>query len=490
MQLLTLLQDVVRASDTQLPALEIAGLAYDSRKVNSDFLFAAIKGEKTDGNLFVNQAVQRGAVAVVSEIRGRTGFGGCWVQVVHARQALAMAAANFYGQPTKQINLIGITGTNGKTSTTYLLEAVISAAGEKVGVISTIEYRGPEGRVPAQRTTPESLDLQALFADFAREGCRFVVMEVSSHALAMQRVHACQFRSAVFTNLSQDHLDFHQTLENYFEAKRQLFLGTGLNPPRQSLINRDDLYGARLEEVCAGRCLTYSTQHAADFQILHSRVAKPGLWLHLQTPSGEMDLQTRLMGKHNLSNILAAVGVAHDLGIPAAAIKQGIEGCAPVPGRFESVDCGQPFRVFVDYAHTPDALEKILETARELQPGRLLVLFGCGGERDRGKRPAMAQVAETWSDFCWITSDNPRGEDPMKILEDIESGFEHRPPRYEVEPDRGKAIRKILRQARSGDVVVLAGKGHETYQVLGSRTIHFDDREEARQALHELGAVQ
>lgn len=490
MQLSELLQGIARVSKTRLPELEIAGLGYDSRRVESNFLFVAIKGEKTDGNLFVDQAVKRGAVAVISESSRPTGFVTCWVQVGNARQALATAAANFYGHPTQRIDLIGITGTNGKTSTAYLLEAVLLAAGERVGVVSTIEYRGPGGRIPAVRTTPESLDLQALFADFAGLGCRFVVMEVSSHALAMQRVHACQFRSAVFTNLTQDHMDYHHTLENYFEAKQQLFLGTGLNPPRQSLINRDDSYGARLEEVCAGRCLTYSTCNSADFQVLDSREAKPGLRLRLQTPGGEIELQTRLMGRPNLSNVLASVAVAHDLGIAAEAIKQGIEGCAPIPGRFESVDCGQPFQVFVDYAHTPDALEKLLQTARELPHSRLLVMFGCGGERDRGKRPVMAQIAEGLSDFCWITSDNPRTEDPMKILADVESGFRNQPPRYGVEPDRRKAIRRILREARPGDIVVLAGKGHETYQVLGDRTVHFDDREEACQALHELGAAQ
>jgi UDP-N-acetylmuramoyl-L-alanyl-D-glutamate--2,6-diaminopimelate ligase len=489
MQLSRILQDVDRTSAARLPDIDISGLAYDSRKIGEKCLFVAIKGEKTDGNLFIDQASQRGAVAVISENQQPTAFDHCWIQVRNARQALATAAANFYGRPTERIDLVGITGTNGKTSTAYLVEAILVSAGTKTGLITTIEYRGPHGKVPAERTTPESLDLQARFAAFANEGCRFAVMEVSSHALAMERVHSCQFRSAVFTNLTQDHLDYHQNLENYFGAKRRLFLETGLNPPRQSIINRDDPYGVRLEKLCAGRCLTYSARAAADFHLLDFRFENRGLWLRLRTPTDEMALQTRLMGKPNLSNILAAVAVAHDLGIDSELIRQGIERCGPIPGRFEAVDCGQPFHVFVDYAHTPDALEKILETARELKPNRLLVLFGCGGERDRSKRPAMARIAERLCDSCWITSDNPRSEDPLRILADIESGFEKRPGKYHVEVDRAKAIREILSAARPGDAVVLAGKGHETYQVWADRTAHFDDREEARRTLRELGMV-
>ena len=300
-------------------------------------------------------------------------------------------------------------------------------------------------------------------------------------------MHACRFRSAVFTNLTQDHLDYHHTMENYFLAKQRLFLGTGLGPPIQSMINRDDPRGAVLEAACAGRCLTYSTEIDADFQVLDSRLEKKGLWVRLKTPKVTLEMQTRLMGKPNLSNILAAVAVTSDLGIEPAAIQRGIENCPAIPGRFEWIDRGQPFQVFVDYAHTPDALQKVLQTARQLQPRRLLVVFGCGGERDRPKRPAMAQIAEALADFSWITSDNPRSEDPMQILAEIETGFKARPARYQTEPDRRTAIREVFRHAQPGDVVVIAGKGHETYQVLADRTIHFDDREEARLALGELG---
>ena len=487
MQLSQLLQNVPHTSKTTIQEIEIRGLAYDSRKVGPDCLFVAIKGEKTDGNLFAPQAVERGAVAILSESSAPAGFNGCWIQVDNARQALAGAAASFYRHPTRAFELIGITGTNGKTSTAYLIESILLAAGERVGVVSTIEYRGPAGKMPAERTTPESLDLQALFATFVEQRCGFVVMEVSSHALDMDRVHASRFRSAVFTNLTQDHLDYHHSMENYFLAKQKLFLGTGLGPPGQSVINRDDPRGPALEALCAGRCVTYSIEGAADFQIFDSRLEKKGLWIRLKTPKTAFEMQTRLMGKPNLSNTLAAVAVTSDLGIDPAAIRRGIENCPAIPGRFEWVDRGQPFHVFVDYAHTPDALHKVLQTARELQPKRLLLVFGCGGERDRDKRPAMAQIAEALADFIWITSDNPRSEDPMQILAEIETGLKANPARHQTEPDRGTAIRDALRNAQSGDAVVIAGKGHETYQVLADRTIHFDDREEARLALGELG---
>ena len=487
MQLSQLLQDVQHTSNKTFQEIEIRAVAYDSRKVGPDCLFVAIKGERTDGNLFTAQALERGAVAILSESSAPIGFSGCWIQVDNARQALARAAAAFYRYPTRVFELIGITGTNGKTSTAYLIESILLAAGERVGVVSTIEYRGPEGTMPAERTTPESLDLQALFARFAEQRCRFVVMEVSSHALDMERVHACRFRSAIYTNLTQDHLDYHHTMENYFRAKQRLFLGTGLGPPGQAVINRDDPRGAALEALCAGRCVTYSIETTADFQVLDSRLKKKGLWLRLKTPKATFEMQTRLMGKPNLSNALAAVAVTSDLGIEPTVIQHGIENCPAIPGRFEWIDRGQPFHVFVDYAHTPDALQKVLQTARQLQPKRLLLVFGCGGERDRAKRPAMAQVAEALADSIWITSDNPRSEDPEQILAEIEIGFKASPARHQTEPDRRVAIREALRHAQPDDAVVIAGKGHETYQVLADRTVHFDDREEARLALGELG---
>ncbi|PYV45623.1 MAG: UDP-N-acetylmuramoyl-L-alanyl-D-glutamate--2,6-diaminopimelate ligase, partial [Acidobacteria bacterium] len=450
-------------------------------------LFIAIKGEKTDGNRFVDQARAHRASAVISEDPAPADFSGPWIQVTHSRKALAVIAAKFFGHPTGSLELVGITGTNGKTSTAYLIESIMKASRAKAGMISTIVYRGPEGAVAAERTTPESLDLQELFAGFLKQGCRYVVMEVSSHALAMDRVYASQFRSAVFTNLTPDHLDYHRTLDNYFEAKKQLFLGIGSKPPRQSVINLDDPRGKELTEVCAKRCLTYSTGSPADFRVISVQAKNSGRQIRLETPAGEWNLESRLLGRPNVSNILAAVAACYDLGIEEETIQQGVEDCAAVPGRFELIDCGQGFRVIVDYAHTEDALEKILLTARELNPRKVLLLFGCGGERDKTKRPAMGAVAEKLSHFCIITSDNPRSEDPCSIIKEIEKGFKKRPAQYLVEPDREKAIQKILNMAEAGDVVILAGKGHETYQVLADETIHCDDREVARTVLKNLG---
>jgi UDP-N-acetylmuramoyl-L-alanyl-D-glutamate--2,6-diaminopimelate ligase len=363
----------------------------------------------------------------------------------------------------------------------------LKASGARCGLISTIEYRGPEGASPHDRTTPESLDLQEKLAEFVRQRCDFAVMEVSSHALALARVHATRFRTAVFTNMSQDHLDFHGTMQGYFEAKKMLFLETGVAPPLVSIINHDDLYGVQLEQICAGRCLTYSTETVADFQVTEAHTDSHGTQLHVKTPRGKLQVRTPLLGKPNQSNVLAALAVGFNLGVDDATLLRGIEACTSIPGRFERVDQGQPFSIFVDYAHTPDALEKILQTARQLKPTRLLVVFGCGGERDRGKRPQMARVAERLSDVCLVTSDNPRGEDPATILSEIEAGFQIKPVRYEIEPDRKKAIARILSLAKAGDLVLLAGKGHETHQILPEGTIHLDDREEVRRILYGMG---
>src|SRR5437016_2315775 len=349
MRLQNLLEGVQIKGAFHLGDLEISGVAYDSRKVKPNNLFIAIKGEKTDGNRFVDQARARGASAVISEDPAPADFSGPWIQITHSRKALALIAANFFGHPTRRLELVGITGTNGKTSTAYLMESILKTSRAKVGMISTIVYRGPEGAVAAERTTPESLDLQELFAGFLKQGCRYVVMEVSSHALAMDRVYASQFRSAVFTNLTPDHLDYHRTLDNYFEAKKQLFLGIGSKPPRQSVINLDDPRGKELTEVCAKRCLTYSTGSPADFRVISVQAKNSGRQIRLETPAGEWNLESRLLGRPNVSNILAAVAACYDLGIEEETIQQGVKDCAAVPGRFELIDCGQGFRVIVDY---------------------------------------------------------------------------------------------------------------------------------------------
>jgi UDP-N-acetylmuramoyl-L-alanyl-D-glutamate--2,6-diaminopimelate ligase len=487
MRLSTLLEKVEFDQELQIEDVDIAAVSYDSRKVTQGSLFVALKGTKTDGNLFVAQALAGGAVAMVSETTPPPGFPGQWIQVQDGRKALARIAANFYDNPSKQLRLVGITGTNGKTSTAFLIDSILKTAGIKCGLISTIEYRGPEGTIPAERTTPESLDLQALFARFLKQGCRYVVMEVSSHALALDRVYACQFRSAVFTNLTPDHLDFHRTLDNYFNSKRQLFVGTGSEPPRKAIINMDDPRGRILVGDCVDRCLTYSLRAPADFQLIGHTLTPLGMQLQLQAPLGFLTVSSTLMGRPNLSNILAAIASTHDLGLDWDQIQKGVEQCPPVPGRFQWIDCGQDFRVVIDYAHTEDALEKLLLAARDLAPRRVLLLFGCGGDRDRSKRPAMGTVAARLSDFTVITSDNPRSEDPLTIIEGIQQGFGGRSAQYTMEPDRDRAIKQIMKMAEPGDLVILAGKGHETYQVLADRTIHFDDREAANQALKEMG---
>lgn len=487
MQLPQLLEGIDVKAPTETTGLEISGLAYDSRQLKRGQLFVAIQGEKSDGHRFIEDALRIGALGIVSERTAPSGFGALWIQVGNARKALARAAANFYGHPSQRLQLIGITGTNGKTSTAYLIESILKAAGQEVGVVSTIEYRGPGGAVPAARTTPESLDLQRLFADWVAGGCAYAVMEVSSHALALDRVHACQFQSAIFTNLTPEHLDFHLTLDNYYEAKKQLFSGCGFEPPRQGIINLDDPRGEDLAAFCLGRCQTYSSRRTADFHVLSFDPQGTQMLLEVQTPAGPLVLKSQLLGSPNVSNILAAVATGHGLGLDKEVLRKGIESCPPIPGRFESINQGQPFHVIVDYAHTPDALVKILRTAREMDPRRVLLLFGCGGNRDRTKRPVMGSVADSSSDYFIITSDNPRGEDPLAIIAEIEGGISKGSKKYHVEPEREKAIHTLMQMAEPGDVLILAGKGHEPYQILKDRTIHFDDREQARAALHALG---
>ncbi|MEW5978053.1 MAG: UDP-N-acetylmuramoyl-L-alanyl-D-glutamate--2,6-diaminopimelate ligase [Acidobacteriota bacterium] len=469
------------------PDIEVTGVAYDSRRVQKGNIFVAIRGERVDGNGFVPQALANGAAAILSDRPRPEGIAVPWIQVRSTRRVLATLSARLHGWPSTRLNLVGITGTNGKTSTAFLLESILRADGKRTGLITTIEYRSPTGARTASRTTPESLDLQEQLRDFVDQGCAYAVMEVSSHALAMHRVEGCRFRSAVFTNLTPDHLDFHRTMDAYFEAKKRLFVDTGWGPPRRSLINLDDPRGPELAELCRGRCQTYSVRSPADFMIRRFERSQTGIEMTIGTPTGDLPISSKLLGRPNLSNVVAAVAASHDLGVELRVIQYGIENCRPIPGRFERIDQGQPFLVVVDYAHTQDALQKLLETVRELEPKRVLVLFGCGGDRDRTKRALMGKVAQHLSDYCVLTSDNPRNEDPLAIIRDIESGFTGGSPRYLVQPDRRLAIQCILREARPADAVIVAGKGHETYQELAGQILHFDDREEVRKALAELG---
>ena len=484
MQLRDLIRNVELIEPAESPETEISGIAYDSRQVGNGYLFAAVRGARTDGNRYVDQAVERGAGAILSENPRPSACPRPWIRVEHGRRALAQTAANYFGHPTRELRLVGVTGTNGKTSTAYLLESILKTGGSQVGMISTIAYRTPGWSAPAGLTTPESLDLQELFRRFRQNGCRQAVMEVSSHALDLSRVHASRFEMAVFTNLSPEHLDYHQSMDSYYRAKKRLFVDTGYGPPGVSVVNVDDSWGQKLAGSIPGRHLTFSLSRPADFGVLGCQSGWRGMQVRLRIQEEELEVRTRLLGSFNLSNLLAAAAAANSLGVDRDALRDGIEACPPIPGRFEQIDCGQSFRVIVDYAHTPDALRNVLATARKLGARRVLVLFGCGGERDRAKRPAMGSIAEQHSDWVMLTSDNARGEDPMAILGEIQAGF--RFDRHEVEPDRREAIRRLFTRAESGDVVILAGKGHEAGQQEGGRVHPFDDRQVARAVLGEM----
>jgi UDP-N-acetylmuramoyl-L-alanyl-D-glutamate--2,6-diaminopimelate ligase len=476
------------------PALElsITQVANDSRKVEPGALFVAVQGVATNGNLFAEEAVARGAVAVLSADAAPVTWPKevPWVQVAEPRKALAVAAANFYGQPANELQLVGVTGTNGKTTTTSLIESILHAAGAKTGLFGTIAYRTPERTFPAPNTTPESLDLQSFFAEIREQHGTYAIMEASSHALALDRLWGCHFAAAVFTNLTRDHIDFHKTFDNYFEAKRKLFEGTGEGAPDVAVINTDDEWGKKLVGL-AKRTLTYGLQGEPDLSARKFHLSFEGLDFQAQTPSGKVQVQTRLVGRINVYNILAAIGAAQGLGISNAIIETGIQNLEAVAGRFQRVDHGQPFLVVVDYAHTDDALENLIKTGRELNAkGRIITMFGCGGSRDRTKRPIMGETSGRLSDLSILTSDNPRQEDPLKIISDIVVGMQKSGGKYLIEADREKAIRLAIEEARAGDIVLLAGKGHEDSQEFADRTIHFDDREEARKALRDRGYAE
>jgi UDP-N-acetylmuramoyl-L-alanyl-D-glutamate--2,6-diaminopimelate ligase len=476
--------------------VEVTGLHYDSRRIQPWCLFVAIQGEKADGCWFIPQAIERGAAAVMLSGEGpscppvgdRT-----LVRVADARKALALAAANFYQHPARALRLTGVTGTNGKTTTCYLIESILAAAGYKAGLFGTIEYRLAGRRRPAPHTTPESLDLQAMLAELRDLGGTHAVTEVSSHALALDRVYGCPFHTAVFTNLTRDHLDFHGTMEAYFAEKRKLFDGWGAPPPAWSVLNQDDPWSAQLgprSQVPGPRSfLTYGLGASADVRPDERKPAPNNGCFTIMTPWGPLESRSPLMGRPNAYNVLAATAAALSLGIDTRTIEAGLAALESVPGRFEQVNAGQPFLVAVDYAHTDDALRSLLATARALLPpgARVITVFGCGGDRDRTKRPLMGEAAGSMSDLVVLTSDNPRSEDPLAIINDALPGLEKTGARYHLEPDRRKAIELAIGEARANDIVLIAGKGHEDYQVIGAQKLHFDDREVACEVLASLG---
>ena len=467
--------------------LEISSLAYSSREVRPGSLFFAIHGDKADGHAYIPQALERGAVAVVSEQAPPPELAGRWIQVAAIRRALADAGRILLGHPEKSLQLIGITGTNGKTTTTYLVESVLAAAGILSGVFGTIEYRMGGKTKVATNTTPESLDLLTYFGELVKAGGKAAVLEISSHALAQERVWGFHFAVAAFTNLTQDHLDYHKDFEHYFQAKRRLFEGLGSPPPDWAVINIDDPWGARLLELPYPHQITYGLEGKAQVTPTHVASSARGTEAAIETPAGKLQIVSPLLGRANLANILAAISTGVAMGIASTRIEEGIANLRAVPGRFERIDEGQPFLVVVDYAHTDDALKNVLKTAREITRDRLIVLFGCGGERDRTKRPRMGEAAGALADFVVLTSDNPRSEDPLLIMADALVGLQRTGKPYIAEVDRGIAIHKALEEAREGDVVVLAGKGHETYQILKDGKIDFDDRDVARKVLAEMG---
>ncbi len=474
-----------------LPAgeLRIAQVANDSRKVKAGALFVAVEGLATDGNLFAKDAVSRGAVAVLSQSPAPADWPQeiAWVRVSEGRKALAIAAANFFAEPAKALKLVGVTGTNGKTTTTSLIDSILRASGAKTGLFGTIAYHTPAGDHPAPNTTPESLDLQGFFAEIRDSGGTYATLEASSHALAMDRLWGCHFAVAVFSNLTRDHIDYHQTFDQYFAAKKRLFEGTGAGRPDVAVVNTDDEWGRKLPGL-ASKTLTYGLQNGADLKAKKFQLSFSGLNFTAQTPNGPIQVESRLVGRINVYNILAALGAGIGLGLSTEVMEAGIRNLQAVAGRFERVDLGQPFLVVVDYAHTDDALENLIRTARELNSkGRIITVFGCGGSRDRMKRPIMGETSGRLSDLSILTSDNPRQEDPLKIISDIVVGMQKSAGKYMIEPDRRKAIGLAIEEAREGDIVLLAGKGHEDYQIFSDRTIPFDDREVARKALRDRG---
>jgi UDP-N-acetylmuramoyl-L-alanyl-D-glutamate--2,6-diaminopimelate ligase len=473
----------------------VTGLEYDSRRVKPGDAFIAMRGETSDGNKFIDKATTAGAVAVITDSASETPREGvAWVQVPNGRRALARLSANFYKRPAERLAITGITGTNGKSTTAFLLEAILSAAHRKSALIGTIEYHVAGKILPAPHTTPEALDLNRILAEALGNGATETVMEVSSHALTQQRVYGIPFDVAVFTNLTRDHLDYHHNMEEYFAAKQILFEGCGTDPPRAAVINAEDEYGHKLEKVSKKRgsgVLTYGLK-TGDLHADNVDITPRGTRIDLVTPEEIVAVFSPLIGRVNVYNILAASGAAYARGCKPDAIATGIASLTRVPGRFERVDCQQPFTVVVDYAHTDDALRNLTSLAREFvqrakQKGRVITVFGCGGDRDRAKRPLMGEAAGRGSDFVVLTSDNPRSEDPLAIINDAMVGLQRSGVKYIVKPDRKMAIALAIGEAAPGDIVLIAGKGHEKVQVTREGSIPFDDVEVARDVLRDAG---
>jgi UDP-N-acetylmuramoyl-L-alanyl-D-glutamate--2,6-diaminopimelate ligase len=469
---------------------DVRGVQYDSRRVRPGDLFVAIKGETTDGIRYLDAAIKAGATAVVTDsLQESPRPGVAWAVVPHGRRALARVSANFLKRPAEKLAITGITGTNGKTTTSFLVESILGAAGKKSALIGTIEYHIAGHVIEAPHTTPEALDLHSIFSEALRHGATEAVMEVSSHALAQGRVFAVPFNVAVFTNLTRDHLDYHRTFDQYFDAKRGLFNGCGTEPPAHAVTNLDDEYGRELAKFSKGKSevLTYGLERG-DFHAEKVDIGQNGTRFDLVTPEGKVPIWSPLIGRVNVYNIMAAAAAGYARSCPGGAIVDGVAVLRTVPGRFEKVDSGQPFTVVVDYAHTDDALRNLTALAREfIARGRVITVFGCGGDRDRAKRPLMGEAAGRGSDFVVLTSDNPRSEDPVAIINDALPGLQRTGTPYVLESDRRKAIALAIDQAREGDIVLIAGKGHEKKQITRQGVTPFDDVEVAEKILAEAG---
>src|SRR6266404_4732118 len=483
------LGDIAKAVDGKLTGSDhvvVSDVTHNSRDAKSVSLFIAIRGELFDAHKFVPQVIEQGAVGVLSEMERPADFTAAWIQVADVRCAMAVVAAAVHNHPSKELQLVGVTGTNGKTTTAYLIASIPEAAGEPVAMTGTVEYRLGHERKKAGRTTPESTDMQRLLRQAVEIGCRTAVMEASSQAMDFHRCDELHYAVAAFTNLTRDHLDYHKTMANYWYAKQRLFDGRLGSRPKTSVINVDDPYGIELAdrlEKKGLRIVQYAVKSEADITARDPEFSLSGMRFRLRTPDAEIDFHSPLVGPPHVYNTLAAVASGLALGYSLDVIKQALEKCAGAPGRFERVPHDGDFAVVVDYAHSDDALVNVLRTAREVTKGRIITVFGCGGDRDRSKRAPMGEAAGSLSDVVILTSDNPRTEDPNQILADAEVGIQKTGKPYEKIADRREAIHHAIAQARANDLILIAGKGHEDYQIIGREVFHFDDKEVAREAL-------
>lgn len=478
--------EVTHATFTGDGSTVVSDVTHDSRKAGPGSLFVAVRGELFDAHKFVPQVMEHGAVGVISEQQRPEDFKGVWLKVEDVRRAMAVAAAEVQHHPSSQLQLVGITGTNGKTTTAYLIASIPEAAGELVAMTGTVEYRLGKERRKADRTTPEATDMQRLLRQAVSIGCRTAVMECSSQAMDFHRCDELEYAVAVFSNLTRDHLDYHKTMENYWYAKQRLFDGRLGTRPRTSVINVDDPYGVELADSLERdglRVVRYAVKSNADVTARDAEFSLEGMRFQLSTPSGERDFHSPLVGPPHIYNTLAAVASGLALGYDLEVISRALQKCTGAPGRFERVAHEGDFAVVVDYAHSDDALLNVLRTAREVTKGRIITVFGCGGDRDASKRAPMGEAAGSLSDVVILTSDNPRTEDPEKILCDAEEGIKRTGKPHRKIADRREAIHQAIMEARAGDLVLIAGKGHEDYQIIGRETFHFDDKEVAREAL-------